>query len=196
MCTRCQMVCIDQSTGEKTREPLHTIAASFQGKIRFDVLSQWTSWGFGLFIKPDLNWVDWIESTCRANHSDTCTNSSISTPVAYFRGYFIRSGRSLGENILITAKCRLSLLIISLPSEAQSFIEVERTACWDGREEGVIDHLRVSGRQYKTTESPKSTRQKPKQRFTSGEWPKAHNVTVEHRERTNIAMSAPSGNSK
>ncbi|CAG2056215.1 unnamed protein product, partial [Timema podura] len=35
MCTRCQMVCIDQSTGEKTREPLHTIAASFQGKMRF-----------------------------------------------------------------------------------------------------------------------------------------------------------------
>nr|CAD7428090.1 unnamed protein product [Timema monikensis] len=34
VCTRCQMVCIDQSTGEKTREPLHTIAASFQGKMR------------------------------------------------------------------------------------------------------------------------------------------------------------------
>lgn len=34
-CTRCQMICIDQSTGEKTTEPLRTIAREFQGKMRF-----------------------------------------------------------------------------------------------------------------------------------------------------------------
>jgi hypothetical protein len=36
-CTRCQMVCIDQSTGEKTVEPLRTIAAAGQGKMQFGV---------------------------------------------------------------------------------------------------------------------------------------------------------------
>lgn len=40
-CTRCQMICIDQSTGEKTTEPLQTIAREFQGKMRFGIyLSQ------------------------------------------------------------------------------------------------------------------------------------------------------------
>lgn len=34
-CTRCQMICIDQSTGERTTEPLRTIAREFQGKMRF-----------------------------------------------------------------------------------------------------------------------------------------------------------------
>jgi len=34
-CTRCQMICIDQSTGDKTTEPLRTIAREFQGKLRF-----------------------------------------------------------------------------------------------------------------------------------------------------------------
>lgn len=34
-CTRCQMICIDQNTGEKTTEPLRTIAREFQGKMRF-----------------------------------------------------------------------------------------------------------------------------------------------------------------
>lgn len=36
-CTRCQMICIDQSTGEKTTEPLQTIAREFQGKVRFGI---------------------------------------------------------------------------------------------------------------------------------------------------------------
>lgn len=36
-CTRCQMICIDQSTGEKTTEPLRTIGKLFEGKTRFGV---------------------------------------------------------------------------------------------------------------------------------------------------------------
>lgn len=36
-CTRCQMICIDQSTGEKTTEPLQTISREFQGKMRFGI---------------------------------------------------------------------------------------------------------------------------------------------------------------
>ncbi|XP_059486505.1 molybdenum cofactor sulfurase 2 isoform X2 [Neocloeon triangulifer] len=36
-CTRCQMVCIDQSSGEKTVEPLRTIATSGQGKMQFGI---------------------------------------------------------------------------------------------------------------------------------------------------------------
>lgn len=40
-CTRCEMICIDQSTGEKTTEPLQTICREFQGKMRFGIyLSQ------------------------------------------------------------------------------------------------------------------------------------------------------------
>ncbi|XP_049869892.1 molybdenum cofactor sulfurase [Pectinophora gossypiella] len=37
LCTRCQMVCIDQHTGEKTVEPLRTISALFEGKLRFGI---------------------------------------------------------------------------------------------------------------------------------------------------------------
>lgn len=36
-CTRCQMICIDQRSGEKTVEPLRTIARQFQGKMRFGI---------------------------------------------------------------------------------------------------------------------------------------------------------------
>ncbi|XP_069687555.1 molybdenum cofactor sulfurase 2 [Periplaneta americana] len=36
-CTRCQMVCIDQTTGKKTREPLRTLAAMLHGKMKFGV---------------------------------------------------------------------------------------------------------------------------------------------------------------
>lgn len=36
-CTRCQMICIDQRTGDKTTEPLRTIAREFQGKINFGI---------------------------------------------------------------------------------------------------------------------------------------------------------------
>uniref|UniRef100_A0A7G3ASK4 Molybdenum cofactor sulfurase n=1 Tax=Lutzomyia longipalpis TaxID=7200 RepID=A0A7G3ASK4_LUTLO len=36
-CTRCQMICIDQATGEKTTEPLRTIAKEFKGKIKFGI---------------------------------------------------------------------------------------------------------------------------------------------------------------
>lgn len=36
-CTRCQMICIDQTTGKKTVEPLRTLAKRFHGKLRFGV---------------------------------------------------------------------------------------------------------------------------------------------------------------
>jgi molybdenum cofactor sulfurtransferase len=36
-CTRCQMICIDQSNGEKTTEPLRTIGKVFKGKMRFGI---------------------------------------------------------------------------------------------------------------------------------------------------------------
>ncbi|KAM7349739.1 molybdenum cofactor sulfurase [Cochliomyia hominivorax] len=36
-CTRCQMICIDQHSGQKTAEPLRTIAKEFNGKIRFGI---------------------------------------------------------------------------------------------------------------------------------------------------------------
>ncbi|CAG9803707.1 unnamed protein product [Chironomus riparius] len=37
LCTRCQMICIDQNTGEKTAEPLRTIGKIFQGKTKFGI---------------------------------------------------------------------------------------------------------------------------------------------------------------
>ncbi|XP_035438690.2 molybdenum cofactor sulfurase isoform X1 [Spodoptera frugiperda] len=37
LCPRCQMVCIDQQTGEKTVEPLRTISEQFAGKLRFGI---------------------------------------------------------------------------------------------------------------------------------------------------------------
>ncbi|XP_011702725.1 PREDICTED: molybdenum cofactor sulfurase 3 [Wasmannia auropunctata] len=36
-CTRCQMICIDQTTGKKTIEPLRTLAEEFHGKLRFGI---------------------------------------------------------------------------------------------------------------------------------------------------------------
>jgi molybdenum cofactor sulfurtransferase len=40
-CSRCQMICIDQYSGDKTTEPLRTIAREFNGKMRFGIyLSQ------------------------------------------------------------------------------------------------------------------------------------------------------------
>ncbi|XP_020287531.1 molybdenum cofactor sulfurase 3 [Pseudomyrmex gracilis] len=36
-CTRCQMICIDQTTGKKTVEPLRTLAEEFHGKLRFGI---------------------------------------------------------------------------------------------------------------------------------------------------------------
>ncbi|XP_055912772.1 molybdenum cofactor sulfurase 3 [Eupeodes corollae] len=36
-CKRCQMVCIDQHSGQKTIEPLRTIAKEFKGKIQFGI---------------------------------------------------------------------------------------------------------------------------------------------------------------
>lgn len=36
-CMRCQMICIDQSSGNKTTEPLRTIAREFHGKMRFGI---------------------------------------------------------------------------------------------------------------------------------------------------------------
>lgn len=36
-CTRCQMICIDQTTGKKTIEPLRTLAEEFHGKLKFGI---------------------------------------------------------------------------------------------------------------------------------------------------------------
>lgn len=36
-CTRCQMICIDQTTGKKTVEPLRTLAEEFHGKLKFGI---------------------------------------------------------------------------------------------------------------------------------------------------------------
>ncbi|XP_011645423.1 molybdenum cofactor sulfurase 1 [Pogonomyrmex barbatus] len=36
-CTRCQMICIDQTTGNKTIEPLRTLAEEFHGKLKFGI---------------------------------------------------------------------------------------------------------------------------------------------------------------
>lgn len=36
-CTRCQMICIDQYSGEKTAEPLRTLIRALEGKMRFGV---------------------------------------------------------------------------------------------------------------------------------------------------------------
>ncbi|XP_032687894.1 molybdenum cofactor sulfurase 1 isoform X2 [Odontomachus brunneus] len=36
-CTRCQMICIDQTTGRKTIEPLRTLAEEFHGKLKFGI---------------------------------------------------------------------------------------------------------------------------------------------------------------
>ncbi|KAG5683520.1 hypothetical protein PVAND_012794 [Polypedilum vanderplanki] len=36
-CTRCQMICIDQNTGEKTTEPLRTMGKVFNGKTKFGI---------------------------------------------------------------------------------------------------------------------------------------------------------------
>ncbi|KAL0129432.1 hypothetical protein PUN28_001598 [Cardiocondyla obscurior] len=36
-CTRCQMICIDQISGEKTIEPLRTLAEEFHGKLKFGI---------------------------------------------------------------------------------------------------------------------------------------------------------------
>lgn len=41
-CTRCQMICIDQTTGRKSVEPLRTLAREFKGKI-----------AFGLYLKRE-----------------------------------------------------------------------------------------------------------------------------------------------
>ncbi|XP_065169463.1 molybdenum cofactor sulfurase 3 [Atheta coriaria] len=39
-CTRCQMICIDQSSGKKTVEPLRTLSRELQGKITFGIYLQ------------------------------------------------------------------------------------------------------------------------------------------------------------
>lgn len=43
VCTRCQMICIDQSTSEKTVEPLKTLSRKLGGKI-----------SFGVYLKQDI----------------------------------------------------------------------------------------------------------------------------------------------
>lgn len=52
-CTRCQMICIDQRTGEKTPEPLKTIAKEFKGKIQFGLYMSLDSNESGRFISCD-----------------------------------------------------------------------------------------------------------------------------------------------
>lgn len=53
-CTRCQMICIDQKTGDKTTEPLRTIAREFQGKLTFGLyLSQSDTEGDDRYINCD-----------------------------------------------------------------------------------------------------------------------------------------------
>ncbi|XP_024084503.1 molybdenum cofactor sulfurase isoform X2 [Cimex lectularius] len=37
LCSRCQMICINQDTGKKTKEPLTTLSASMQGKLKFGI---------------------------------------------------------------------------------------------------------------------------------------------------------------
>lgn len=49
-CTRCQMICIDQQSGEKTSEPLRTIGRIFKGKIRFGIYLKHSN-GDNLMIK-------------------------------------------------------------------------------------------------------------------------------------------------
>ncbi|GLH12513.1 Molybdenum cofactor sulfurase 1 [Gryllus bimaculatus] len=39
-CTRCQMVCIDQETGGRSKEPLRSLSAAFHGKMRFGMYLQ------------------------------------------------------------------------------------------------------------------------------------------------------------
>ncbi|XP_066247103.1 molybdenum cofactor sulfurase 2 isoform X1 [Euwallacea similis] len=36
-CVRCQMICIDQQTGETSKEPLQTLSREMQGKMRFGI---------------------------------------------------------------------------------------------------------------------------------------------------------------
>lgn len=52
-CTRCQMICINQRTGEKTSEPLKTIAKEFKGKIQFGLYMSLGSFESGRFISCD-----------------------------------------------------------------------------------------------------------------------------------------------
>jgi len=36
-CNRCNIICIDQSSGEKTREPFVALASALEGKVRFGI---------------------------------------------------------------------------------------------------------------------------------------------------------------
>lgn len=54
-CTRCQMICIDQHTGEKTTEPLRTIGKIFQGKTRFGIYLKLTNFDTARALKCNEN---------------------------------------------------------------------------------------------------------------------------------------------
>lgn len=58
-CTRCQMICINQRTGDKTSEPLKTIAKEFKGKIQFGLYMSLSSREAGRFIscKDDIKFI-------------------------------------------------------------------------------------------------------------------------------------------
>lgn len=49
-CKRCQMICIDQHSGQKTMEPLRTIAKEFKGKIQFGVYVSLVDFKQNVFI--------------------------------------------------------------------------------------------------------------------------------------------------
>nr|CAH7761655.1 unnamed protein product [Callosobruchus chinensis] len=47
-CTRCQMICINQETGESSKEPLATLSREFKGKVNFGIY-------LNLDLKGDVN---------------------------------------------------------------------------------------------------------------------------------------------
>lgn len=60
-CTRCQMICIDQSSGEKTVEPLRTIAKLFGGRMRFGVYLEYAEQVDGLMESTEyLECGEWL----------------------------------------------------------------------------------------------------------------------------------------
>ncbi|EEZ98196.1 molybdenum cofactor sulfurase 1 [Tribolium castaneum] len=57
VCTRCQMICIDQTTGTTSKEPLLTLSKCFKGKITFGVYLNRTKYDFErcLYVGSKVN---------------------------------------------------------------------------------------------------------------------------------------------
>ena len=53
-CTRCQMICIDQNTGEKSVEPLRTLSKECGGKITFGTYLRCSNLGTDAIVKTSL----------------------------------------------------------------------------------------------------------------------------------------------